>query len=216
MKKILFVIFISCLFICKVNAETCDDKYLVDASKVKVEAVANVEGGLYYKIVISNITPNIYVQVHEDDEDTTTKYTNGSASDGVITIYQWYVYDKVNYVIKVFAEDENCKEPLKVLTVSTNKVNKNYSYEVCKENPEYYKCEAFYEPSTKEDINQTEEEFLEEINKYAEIKNETLTEKIIRLVKEYYLYVLIPFGVISIVYIILIIIYKRKNSEAEK
>lgn len=132
------------------------------------------------------------------------------------------IYKDVKYTFDVYYSDGACgKDPIKTYEITTGIFNKYNESEECLNATEYIdRCKEHY---TTDDIknyngNQdlTEEEFNELVKE--DIKNgttkpddRTTKQKLIDIIKEYYLYVVIPVVVVSIVYIIIIIIVKRKK-----
>lgn len=214
MKKILFgtivlMAFFVNTFTCKA---VCNDDVLLAAKDVKVEAIPMTEDLIYYVIKISNLTPDVYVTVYEDDNETTTTYTYDDSKDGVIEIEHWYIYEKVYYTVNVYSTVEGCAdESLNEIKVNTKKFNERYGYVSCEENPDYEKCDPFYEAPPGEE--QTDKEFYEEIQEYNKKQNMSFWDKVSSTLKEYYLYVLIPIVVVSIVYIVLICVYKKRKGD---
>ncbi len=216
MKKLSVVlIVISILFsnslVCKAE---CNDEVLLDAKNVKVEAIPMTEDLIYYVIKISNLTPNIYITIHEDDNDTTTTYKYDDSENGTIEIEHWYIYEKVYYTINVYSTIDGCAdESLNEIKVNTKKFNERYGYVSCEENPDYEKCDPFYEPPIGEE--QTDEEFYEEIQKYNEKKDMSFWDKVYAFIKDYYLYALVPIILVSLGYGIAIYIHKAKRGDSK-
>lgn len=214
MKKILFgfvilLVFFVNMFTCKA---VCDDGVLLAAKDVKVEAIPMTEDLIYYIVKISNLTPNLYVTVYQDDTETMSTYTFDDSNNGVIEIEHWYIYEKVNFRVNVYSSVDGClDESLNELNVTTNKYNDRYEFVICKENPDVDKCQPFYEEPKGEE--QTDQEFYEEMLKYNEEKNITFVEKVWTIVKAYYLYVLIPIASVAVVYGIAIYVYKAKEGD---
>ena len=216
MKKVFYVfavlsVFLINIMLCKAD---CNDDVLFDAKNVIVEAVPMTDDLIYYVIKISNLTPNIYITVYEDDNETTTTYTYDDSKDGVIEIEHWYIYEKVYYTVNVYSDVEGCmNDSLNEIKVNTKKFNERYGYVSCEENPDYEKCDPFYEAPEGEE--QTDEEFYEEIQEYNKNKNMSFAEKIWAYIKEYYLYVLVPVCLVSLIYGIAIYVYKAKRGEVK-
>ena len=216
MKKILFgtivlMAFFVNTFTCKA---VCNDDVLLAAKDVKVEAIPMTEDLIYYVIKISNLTPDIYVTVYEDDNETTTTYTYDDSKDGVIEIEHWYIYEKVYYTINVYSDVEDCSgESLNEIKVNTKKFNERYGYVSCEENPDYEKCDPFYEAPIGEE--QTDQEFYDELQEYNKDQSMSFWDKVFSVIKEYYLYVLIPIVVVGVVYGVLIYVYKAKKEDSK-
>lgn len=216
MKKILCVFIVVSVFFTNILTckAICNDDVLLAAKNVKVEAIPMTEDLIYYVIKISNLTPEVYVTVYEDDNGTTTSYTYEDSENGVIEIEHWYIYEKVYYTVNVYSEVEGCTdESLNEITVNTKKFNERYGYVSCEENPDYEKCDPFYEPPVGEE--QTDEEFYEEIQEYNKEQDMSFLEKTWNAIKEYYLYVLIPIVIVAVIYGILIYVYKAKKGETK-
>lgn len=197
------------IFTCRA---ACNDDVLLDAKNVKVEAIPMTEDLIYYVIKISNLTPNVYVTVYEDDNETTTTYTYDDSNNGIIEIEHWYIYEKVYYTINVYSNVEGCTdESLNEIKVNTKKFNERYGYVSCEENPDYEKCDPFYEAPVGEE--QTDEEFYEEIQEYNKEQNRSFWDKVSSTIKEYYLYVLVPIVVVGVIYGVAIYVYKAKRGE---
>ena len=214
MKKILYLLLIYSFFnmqISEVNA-ACSDEVLLDAKNVKVEAIPITEDDVYFIIRISNLTPNLYVTVYEDDNGTTTTYTYDDSSNGTIDIEHWYIFERVYYTINVYSNVEGCEsESLNEIETYTKKFNDRYRYTICAENPELEKCQPFYEAPIGEE--QTDEEFYQEIQDQKYEDSLSTWDKIWAIIKEYYLYVLIPVVIVSLGYGIAIYIHKAKKGE---
>lgn len=214
MKKVIYVLCLFCILTLNISTcfADCTDEVLLNAKNVDVDAIPQTEDLIYYIIKISNLTPDLYVKVYEDDNETTTTYTYDDSENGVIEIEHWYIYEKVNYVVSVYSTEEGCTdEVLAEIEVSTKKFNERYGYVACEQNPDYEKCDPFYEPA--DDEEQTDEEFYEELKEYNEVKDTPFSEKLWNGIKEYYLYVLIPIVAVSVVYGIAIYVYKAKRSD---
>ena len=84
---------------------------------------------------------------------------------------------------------------LKTLKASTIKFNDYSKYDACDGYEEFELCKPFYdgEHVSKEVFNNALEEYKKE-------KETTFFEKVIKIIKEYYLYVLLPIAIISACY----------------
>lgn len=217
MKKICFCLMLFLISFIKVDASICSDEVIKEASKVKVEVKAVKEcDDFLNKVLISNVTENLYVEVYEDDDDTVTVYTHADVNDdGVISIDHWYIYENVNYEVSVYSNNDGCYDKLNTLKATTLKFNKRYNFVICEKNPDYEKCDPFYQ-YTNEDKKLNDEEFYNEMEEFYEEKNAPLVNKFWKIVKEYYLYVLIPFLVIGGSYLTAILIYKHKRRSEDK
>ena len=213
MKKIIYIVLASIIFSLNILQckAICNDDVLLKAKNINVEAIPITENDIYYIIRISNLTPELYVTVYEDDNKTTTTYTYEDSENGVIDIEQWYIYERVYYTVNVYSECD--EESLNELYVNTKKFNKRFRYEICVENPELEKCQPFYEEPIGEE--QTDEEFYNEVQQEKAKSEITTLDKIWNFIKDYYLYVIIPFAIIGLGYGIAIYIYKSKRGETK-
>lgn len=163
----------------------------------------------------------IYIQVTNDYNKEMNIYRNNKENEEMgFEIISPDIYTNITYTIKTFYNDNSCgTEAIKTYTVETgiynqyNQSNACLNSEVyverCKEHYYSEDIKKFSDPSTL-----TEEDFVskveEDIKKGTNIPDDRTTkEKVLDAVKEYYLYVLVPFVVITIVSIVILIIVKR-------
>lgn len=214
-KKLTLIIFCVLYSVNIVYAKECSKEIINEAKKVKVEAIpVTAKGNIHYIVRIENLTPNLYIKVHEDHNNSENKYGYEITKNGGLNIIQYYLGEKVKYTISVYATDNNCKDKLNTLSITTKKFNTKYYFKVCVENPKYEKCKPFYEP-TKEDKKQSNTEFVKEVREY-EKTHKSFGKRIGEYIKKYYLYVLIPFLTIALIFIIIILIKKYQLKGKKK
>lgn len=163
-------------------------------------------------------TENVYVTVQRNDEDIATTYYNKDTEDGNrIQLKAPSIYTNYKYDIKVYYTDSACgEEPIKSMTIETGIFNVYSDSKICNTNTNYNLdvCRRHYMP---EDIKKyVDEKEISEDNISSIIDEEikasiTVKDKVTNVIKEYYLYVLIPVLLISIFYIARIIVVKRKK-----
>lgn len=161
------------------------------------------------KIEIYNLSNNLYIEVrnsYNNDKDT---YKFEDTNEGYLTFNTKTVVESINYEVKVYTTDSSCaNKVLKTMTFTTPKYNPHITSSVCKgyyDKIEY--CDPFY------DIKDMD---LDEFNKLVEeeivkIKESEMT--ISDYIKKYYLYALIPFSVVTGIYVTRIILVKRRKKK---
>lgn len=121
--------------------------------------------------------------------------------------------EEETYTIEVYGkEDSACpNELLKTLRYTVPRFNRYIKTEYCEEYPDHELCKT-YTNATKD---MEESEFKETLGEYdRQIKEKELTaNKIFKIAVEYGIYVLVPLVVITIIYIVKITKYKKKERE---
>lgn len=204
---LLTCIFIS-LFSFKTNVLACSDKTLLnEANKVTISLSENKEtNNLYSMIKIDNLTDNLYIEVYEDRKESKTLYYGTDNKE--VTINETFLYQKINYVVRVYSNNGNCSdEILKTLKVTTNRYNSYARSNFCEieENKKEYICDPFYDTT---DIDEDEFKKITEEIEY----NRVFSNRAKTFIKKYGLYIFIPFLVLSLIYTLLIFITKKKKS----
>lgn len=227
MKKIIFSILLIVIFMPNVFA-VCENNEINDwAEKVKVKFVNEeyrekliFEDGTIipeyvpkydYVLSLDPMRDDVYMVVKDSisNKKTTIKNEGSDYYDKVIgsTVH----FDEKKYTIEVFVK-ENAKEcageKVRTLTYSVPPYNMYTLTTYCEENKDAEICESYKDTS---DI--TEEEF-EEITGTGDNKKEE--NKWVILLKEYWYTILVPFVVISIIYIIKIRKLKREQALKDK
>lgn len=193
-----FILFITIFLITITNISALS--FEKDAKKIDIISKEITGEKVYVKIIIKNITPNIYVTGYDDATEEIKVYKYSDSNKGVIEINQYYFLEKVNYEFKI----HNIKDEL-ILTknLTTRKFNTNSIKGVCKKNPEYKECEMFYDKEI------DEKEFDKNINQYIMLKEAPFYKKIWMFIIKYYLFILVPIISVSMLYVIAYIIIKR-------
>ena len=204
---LLTCIFIS-LFSFKTNVLACSDKTLLnEANKVTISLSENKETNNLYSIIkIDNLTDNLYIEVYEDRKESKTLYYGTDNKE--VTINETFLYQKINYVVRVYSNNGNCSdEILKTLKVTTNRYNSYARSNFCEieENKKEYICDPFYDTT---DIDEDEFKKITEEIEY----NRVFSNRAKTFIKKYGLYIFIPFLVLSLIYTLLIFITKKKKS----
>lgn len=210
-KYILFfvlMLFISCN---NINA-TCNENIKTAASKVNIDkkVITNIaDDEIYFQIQISSLTNDMYVNVIENEDNTSKNYYYKDTKDGLLKINSYYLYDKIKWTAKIYSNNNECKrELLKTLSIETPKFNDYYSSNECKKLyvPKY--CGFFADTS-----NINKEEFLKLMKEYEENLNATPMNKVLKFIINYYLYIIIPIIIIGSIYLIKIIKLKRSRKK---
>ena len=194
-KKLIVLVIILFSFNLNLYA-ACDKEELIkEAEAVEVSATPQQsdEGDLYFLILVSKMKNNMALVVSEDDNNTKITYKYFNTNKGVLEIKNDYIFKKINYTIKIYSLDNACKNMLLATKkVSTIKYNPYSKFDVCQGNELFDMCKPFYEGeiASKEVFNNALEEYLKE-------KNVNNWGKIFDVIKEYYLYVLIPILIVT-------------------
>jgi len=207
MKKLISVFLL--LFVSLFNYSNLD----ADCNDVKSEAdkveryIVNVNTRDYItvNINIGNLTENLYIVVLNDFNEEVKTYHYSDANNGMVSFDTVNVQESINYVVKVYSEDNSCGiEPLKTISFKTSKFNPYSLNDVCQNSYEIEMCDPFYdvEDMTLEDFNKEVGEIVEELEK-------TFGEKVLEFISSYWLYVVVPFLIIVIIYGTKIFILKR-------
>lgn len=169
------------------------------------------------------ISDKIYLEISEDNTGSTNKYYKSDLGDSVfLTIKSPDIYSNVKYEIKTYYSDETCGvEPIKTYTVETGIYNKFSDSEVCWDKLDLDVCKNNYTADeVKKYYNDKElsEDNIEKIIKEEKTQKDAENKKsVIDIIKEYYLYVLVPIMVLSVFYVTrILIIKKRKEVQNEK
>lgn len=159
-------------------------------------------------VVFYNINDSLYFEVTNNYNDDVDVYNSNNFKDGVLTIESKTVTEKINYSLNVYTTDESCPNRiLRKINFNTNKYNVYVYHDACKNRYDTIKyCNPFYDVD-----DMTLDEFVKLVNEETTKLDVHYSFK--DYVKKYYLYVLIPFLVISIVYIVRIIIFKRRKKQ---
>ncbi len=221
MIKLVLVVF-SSLLVINVKALCYDEELNEWAVGVKVEFTEDTRVTSQYA---DEETEDIYsyflsITPIRDDIKIIATDKNGDKLEGrnydEVGIYGVGCYsdlEEETYTIEVYGgENSACpNELLKTLRYTVPRANRYLRSGYCEKYPDHELCQTY----TNATENMDESEFNETLEKYdREIKEKELTtNKIFRIIIEYGIYVLIPLVIISIIYIVKIIKYKKKERE---
>ena len=118
---------------------------------------------LVFRIYITNLTEDLYVEVYNDVTDETETYTYADSDNGTVTIDWDGVRDITNFTIRVYSSDNtNCAgTELHSLYLTTPRYNSYSSYEMCDGAEDFYLC---YQYLTIEDV--PFDEFVSSLERY--------------------------------------------------
>ena len=166
---------------------------------------------LFIFLSISNIRDDIVIKVIDK---------NGDSSYGekfeLLNLYGVGCYtnlEEETYRIEVYGgENSKCKnELLRSLTYTVKPYNDMIKTEECEKYPNHELCQSF----TDKTQNMTRDDFNKQMQQYEKsIKNSRPSwQTLFSTIREYGVYVLFPFFLISLIYIIKIHNYKKKESK---
>lgn len=208
MKKILFFIFLSFVSVNVINADCTDYEDVANKIEYSVFNIYNTDQTVN-RIMIDKISEDMYLKVrnsYNSDEDT---YTYSDSNEGLVFIDSKTVARKINYEIRVYTNDASCKNTvLRTIKVTTPKYNHYVTSDLCVGHYEDVKlCHPFYNVG-----EMTLDEFNKQVTEeIAKIDNSNLT--FWDYVLKYLPFVLIPVILISIIYIVRIILLKRRKKQ---
>lgn len=208
MKKICMFLMLTILMSVGKLEASCNDSQML-ANDIEYSIFESYDyDDVKSEVEFYGLSDELYLEVTNDYNDDVDVYTKDNFTDGVLVIQSKTVTEKINYSAKVYTTDTSCSNKiLRNINFSTNKYNIFVSNEVCNDRYDTIKyCNPFYDVK---DMSLTE--FINLVNEEAAKLDVHYTFK--DYVKMYYLYVLIPFLVISIVYIVRIIIFKRRKKQ---
>ncbi len=238
-RYLLFVLFISCIFISKVNAECSyqERKDLLNAAKgvdIGYEVITDEfedtgedpdtgEISTYksqrysFKFYINNISDNIFIKYYNDFNSSDAIYVDeNKLQDGIYYFTDYNTLNIYNYYFEVYSQNNNCPGNL-VYTHKIVKPKYNYfsTFSICEKvgMDEYKNCDKFI---TKP-INKNESDFVYDATKYyneKHPKNDTDKEnnKILKFLSKYW-YVFSIVALVVIVAVIFIIRFIKKRGE---
>lgn len=208
MKKIYMFLMLPILMSVSKLEASCNDSQIL-ANDIEYSIFESYDyDDVKSEIEFYGLSDELYLEVTNDYNDDVDVYTKDNFEDGVLVIQSKTVTEKINYRVSVYTTDTTCSNRiLRNINFSTNKYNIFVSNEVCNDRYDTIKyCNPFYDV---EDMSLTE--FVNLVNE--EIAKLEVHYTFKDYVKKYYLFVLIPFLVISIVYIVRIIIFKRRKKQ---
>ena len=114
--------------------------------------------------------------------------------------------EEETYTVNVYAKCSN--ELLKSMKYTVPRLNRMIKNDVCEKYPDHELCQTF----TNATKNMTEEEFKEKMEKYDKSQTEESTvSKLLDIIKEYGIYILIPFLLITLFYVIKVQEFKKNE-----
>ena len=221
MKK-LFLIVLSMVVMFSFNMllkADCNNEELNEwATTIKGEFIVNE------KVDSTMFDAAYFVTVSPMRDDIKIKVTDAS---GVSAYGQKYVGSETNvygvgcytnlepekYKIQVYGDSNSLcpNELLRTLEVTVPRYNEMSKAEKCKDNKDIEICKTF----TNSTENMTEEEFKKELDEQTKknVVSNSILLKILKVIKEYLIYILIPFILVSIIYIVRVKGYKTKKGD---
>ena len=224
MKKVMLIISLIALltFTSTINA-SCNSEELNEwATKVEAKftlssEINNGKFGYAYFLSIEPYRSDVKIRVI----DGKGKKANGKTFDYFenekkYTFYAVGCYNNLNeetYTIEVYGNDKGkCKDQLlKKLTYTVPRFNRQVNTKYCAKFPEHELCQIYTNATKDMSIN----EFNDIMSSYEKANKKTdnsLINGIISLLK-YLIYILIPFGIITIIYVRKIQKYNKEERE---
>ena len=203
--KLLFVMLVLIININVLDASCEDAQELAKYVNFNYTTINNAEE-TNIRLEIHNLSGDLYAVVTNDYNNKTLKFASSDNNEfGYISFNTDNINKNIVYNVSVYSE--SCSNNmLEKLSITTPKYNPYSIKDVCKgKSSEIEECKTFYDVKSNDSA-----EFI----KTVEDKNKEKELIFIKYIKEYYLYVLIPFLIISVFYIIKIIIFKRRNKNA--
>lgn len=171
-------------------------------------------GGLSYAYFLAPSEPrkDIYMTATNSFDDETQKSEFFPGYD-VIGIGEYTNLSEIKYTVYVYgSEDSKCpNELIKTQKLAVPPLNKYVTTEFCDKYPEHENCTNYKDTS---DLDQNK--FLEDAKKYEEEQEKakrSFKEILIDSLKEYSLFVIIPFIIITVYYSVKISKFKKEQSE---
>ncbi len=114
--------------------------------------------------------------------------------------------EEMTYTVSVYSKCNN--ELLKTMKYIVPRYNRMIQNDVCEKYPNHELCKAF----TNATKDMSEADFLKTMEEYDKAHTETtIWEKIVSIVREYGIFILVPFLIITLVYIIKIQEFKKEE-----
>ena len=194
----------------------CEDM-IKEADKIKVFKMTRIpkyeeiegegtENDFLIGVRIEGLNERIYAKVSNDYDDKIVTLNQDNLKDGVAEVSSPYIYKSVKMTVSFYSSDESCNvtDALKVINIDTDIFNEFYYYKVCNENPDLEVCAPTYDNS-----KYNEDTFKEMVDELIEERDKTILDKTLDFFKEYYLFILIPILLISVIFIVRIVLLKR-------
>lgn len=230
MKKVLLCVLLVLLSFTgiKVCATCFDDTLNTWIEKVKIKQVIISDD---YKAPsgvsnedLSNYSYLLMLDIPRSDLKVMAKDTYSSSEYEVEydSNYKNYVIgSEVHFINKVYtitiymADDAtSCAgEKMRTFTYTVPKYNQYHDTSYCEGNPDDENCGMYTEVKDTDKIDTIIKDDYDDMIKKEEYSTLSFIEKAIFVIKEYYLYVLIPVIAISIVYYVIIMITKKRREK---
>lgn len=218
MKKLMILCFVLFSFFYSINLLNADCEDLISKSKnVKVykESIApkSDKENPTIGVRIENITDDYYVKITNDvnDKEVTIKYSD--TENGTYFFKSPNVYKNVKVNVNLYSSNNNvCNstDSLVNFEVSTDVFNQYYYLNICQNNLDLDMCKPF---QNNEELNK--EEFVKKIEDDIRVRDMSIFERVWEFIKDYYLYALVPFILLSLIFIIRIVLLKRGKKTDE-
>lgn len=217
MKKYSILLIIFSIFFADINFLNADCENLIkEASKVKVFRTLEFPDpkssedsyNSFIGISIENLSENLYAEITNDYNDAKVVVKLEDLVDGEYKYPSPNIRRNVKYTVSIYSNDESCtsKDVIKSFNAETNIFNEYYYTTMCQDNPDLEICQPILDNS---DITPTE--FENRFKDAIAYRDRTFFQKVIDFIKDYYLYALIPFLIISLVFIIRIVLLRRSG-----
>lgn len=214
MKTVLkYLLLVTLLFVnaSTLNASCDEDRSNARLLDYQVIYTMNEEEDFIIINEFSNLDDNLHIVVSSNRTDTVIDMDNSGKNDiDAISFNNEIVNKKVTYSVGVYSKDNTCNEVLRFFSYTTDAYNPYSDNEICDGKSDLIElCSIHYDTS-----NMTLEEFIEKVENYPVEIDKSIFEKIFDFIKLYYIYALIPIGVGLLVFIIKVIILKRRQKNA--
>ena len=222
MKKLFLSMFV--IFLFSINAfvmADCNNDELNEwATSVKGEFVENnkSDSALFnfaYFISITPLRDDVKIKVIDSTGNSGWGETYSGSYTNVYGVGCFTNLDAEKYKIEVYGDTNSAcpNKLLKTLEITVPRFNEMSKDQKCKDYPDFELCETF----TNKTEFMSDAEFKEKLKEYAnEENNDSLLIKVFNIIKEYILYIIIPFIIVSIIYVLRVKVYKTKGGRHEK
>ncbi len=221
--KRLFIILIMIIGITNIKAECKDEELNEWATKTEVEftlssQVNNGKFGYAYFLSITPMREDIKIKVIDGEggkaEGQTFTYIVNEETEESKTLYAVGCYNNLEeetYVVEIYGNDKSkCKNQLlKRMNYTVPRFNRYINRGICATYPNHELCKP-YTNVTKNMTQDAFDQILEEYDKEVNPPKKSLFSGIWDIVK-YALYVIVPFAVITIAYIVKVKKYKKEE-----
>ncbi len=227
MKKYsLLLAMLLCFFVSTIKPEASCTDMAKEAEKIVVRKENYVPDELEYDekgivipttfvgIAIDKMTEDFYAVVTSDEDDDVITIRYADTENGFYKIQSHNYYRNVNFEVKFYSTDStkcNSTDAIRKVDIQNDILNQYLYTNKCIEEPSLEICGKF-KNTNKLDVGKFEEEF----DKQLEEKNKSVFDKLLDFVKNYWIFILVPIVIISVIYITRIILIKREMAKHEK